>query len=116
MESYILPSESGAAQVKKTPVAEEVKEGSSTGAKKATGTKKATGVKKDKAGVYNAEGRVKKKPGRKARKFTRTGRRRQSKDPCAPQRARTAFNFFMSAFRVKYLVRTNKPFQITLRY
>ncbi|QDZ20357.1 HMG-box domain-containing protein [Chloropicon primus] len=105
MESYILPGEGGAEPVKKTPMVVDAKEGSSTAAKKATVAKKTTAGKKDKAGtgVYNAEGRVKKKPGRKARKFTRTGRRRQNKDPCAPQRARTAFNFFMSDFRVKYL-------------
>ena len=48
--------------------------------------------------------RVKKKPGRKASKFTKTGRRRQRRDPDAPKRARTAFNFFLMEFRQKYLV------------
>lgn len=48
--------------------------------------------------------RVKKKPGRKASKFTKTGRRRQRRDPDAPKRARTAFNFFLMEFRKKYLV------------
>ncbi len=52
----------------------------------------------------SGENRVKKKPGRKASKFTKTGRRRQRRDPDAPKRARTAFNFFLMEFRQKYLV------------
>ena len=48
--------------------------------------------------------KVMKKPGRKASKFTKSGRRRQCRDPDAPKRARTSFNFFLMDFRVKYLV------------
>ena len=68
---------------------------------------KKNGVKKtSKKGKKDAfDLRVKKKPGRKANKFTKTGRRRQRRDPDAPKRARTAFNFFLMEFRQKYLVR-----------
>lgn len=48
--------------------------------------------------------KVKKRPGRKPNKFTKTGRRRQRRDPDAPKRGRTAFNFFLQDFRKKYLV------------
>ena len=69
---------------------------------------KKNGVKKlSKKGKKDAfDLRVKKKPGRKANKFTKTGRRRQRRDPDAPKRARTAFNFFLMEFRQKYLVRS----------
>ena len=43
-------------------------------------------------------------PGRTCNKFTKTGRMRQCRDPAAPKRARTAFNFFLRDFRKKYLV------------
>ena len=72
-----------------------------------TDTKK-NGVKKaSKKGRKDVDLRVKKKPGRKASKFTKTGRRRQRRDPNAPKRARTAFNFFLMEFRQKYLVRAS---------
>ena len=67
------------------------------------------GVKKEtkKKGKSLQIDKTKKKPGRKASKLTKTGRRRQRRDPDAPKRARTAFNFFLMEFRQKYLVRDN---------
>ena len=39
---------------------------------------------------------------KKAEKLTKTGRKKRDKDPHAPKRARTAFNFFLDEFRHEY--------------
>ena len=64
------------------------------------GTRKAAAVPvRTKSGLKRKPG-----PGRTCNKFTKTGRMRQCRDPAAPKRARTAFNFFLRDFRKTYLV------------
>merc|ERR1711977_659970 len=43
-----------------------------------------------------------KKPKVSKKMLTKTGRKRKEKDPDAPKRARTAFNFFLDSFREQY--------------
>mmetsp|Transcript_10584 Transcript_10584/g.37555 ORF Transcript_10584/g.37555 Transcript_10584/m.37555 type:complete len:261 (+) Transcript_10584:775-1557(+) len=63
------------------------------------GTRKAAAVPvRTKSGLKRKPG-----PGRTCNKFTKTGRKRQCRDPAAPKRARTAFNFFLRDFRKTYL-------------
>jgi len=56
------------------------------------------------AGLGPSSSAGKRKVGDKEKgKYTKTGRRKQRRDP-APKRARTAFNFFLADFRQKYLI------------
>ena len=49
---------------------------------------------------------VKKKPAKKTPKpkLTKSGKKKKERDPLAPKRARTAFNFFLDAFREEYKI------------
>ena len=62
------------------------------------------------AGLGPSSSAGKRKVGDKEKgKYTKTGRRKQRRDPAAPKRARTAFNFFLADFRQKYLVSKRAP-------
>ena len=68
--------------------------------KKATKKKAATTPKKPKKKV------AKKKPAKKTPKpkLTKSGKKKKERDPLAPKRARTAFNFFLDAFREEFKI------------
>merc|ERR1739847_74740 len=49
---------------------------------------------------------AKKKPPKKTPKpkLTKSGKKKKERDPLAPKRARTAFNFFLDSFREEYKI------------
>ena len=83
--------------------------------KKATKKKAATTPKKPKKKVAKKKP-VKKKPAKKKvakkkpakktpkPKLTKSGKKKKERDPLAPKRARTAFNFFLDAFREEFKI------------
>merc|ERR1719201_952647 len=72
----------------------------------APATKKKSVKKKPKKKSPKKKKVVKKKPAKKTPKpkLTKSGKKKKERDPLAPKRARTAFNFFLDAFREEYKI------------
>ncbi|UPR04185.1 hypothetical protein HOP50_15g75190 [Chloropicon primus] len=75
---------------------------------KSTGPKKKKAAKKKPAKKKPVKKKkpAKKKPVKKVPKpkLTKSGKKKKERDPLAPKRARTAFNFFLDAFREEYKI------------
>lgn len=77
-----------------------------TAAKKGAAPKKAAKKKPPKKKKPAKKKPPKKKPVKKVPKpkLTKSGKKKKERDPLAPKRARTAFNFFLDAFREEYKI------------